>query len=113
LERRIQRIKQKLVDIGELRPGVLSKQYNVCGNPNCRCKARPPQKHGPYFQLSWSRRGKSSTRFVRQPELPAVRRQIRNYERLRSLVDQWIEAAMALCEARRPIIQNPRAKTTQ
>lgn len=101
LEKRVRLIKQKLAEIGELRPGMLSKQYNVCGNPSCRCKARPPEKHGPYYQLSWSRRSKSSTRFVRRSELKAVRIQIRNYKRLQSLVDQWIDASIELCEIRR------------
>ena len=69
LEGRIQRIKAELSRLGELRPGNLSKQYNVCGTPGCRCKATPPEKHGPYYQLSWSRKRKSATRFVRRPEL--------------------------------------------
>jgi len=33
LETEIEAIKQELVSLGELRPGSLSKQYNVCGNP--------------------------------------------------------------------------------
>ncbi|MGC9328602.1 MAG: DUF6788 family protein [Candidatus Hinthialibacter sp.] len=29
-----------------MRPGALSQQYNVCGNPRCRCKdPQHPQKH--------------------------------------------------------------------
>ena len=98
LERRIERIKQKLTALGKLRPGHLSEQYNVCGNPRCRCKADPPQKHGPYFQLGWTRKGRSTTRFIRRPDVPALRTQLRNYEQLQSLVDQWIEAAIEVCE---------------
>jgi len=45
-ERRIDAIKRQIVALGRLRPGTLSQQYNVCGNPTCRCKADPPQKHG-------------------------------------------------------------------
>jgi len=40
-------------------------QYNVCGKPGCHCKdAKNPQKHGPYNQLSFTRRGQGGTRFV-------------------------------------------------
>jgi len=101
LEGRIQRIKAKLSELGELRPGVLSEQYNVCGTPGCRCKANPPEKHGPYYQLSWSRKGKSATRFVRRPELRAVRAQTRNYRRLQQLIDDWIAASLQICEINR------------
>lgn len=101
LEGRIRRIKAKLCDLGELRPGVLSEQYNVCGTPGCRCKANPPEKHGPYYQLSWSRKRKSATRFVRRPELRAVRAQLRNYRRLQQLIDEWVDASMEICEIKR------------
>jgi len=101
LEERIRRIKMKLGRLGELRPGVLSEQYNVCGNPGCRCKANPPEKHGPYDQLSWSRKRKSATRFIRKQELRTVRAQVRNYQRLQELVDEWIEASIELCEIKR------------
>ena len=49
-----------LAALGDLRPGSLSIQYNVCGSPGCRCKADPPVKHGPYYQVSYTR--KSSTK---------------------------------------------------
>jgi len=98
LERRIERIKQKLNALGALRPGHLSEQYNVCGNPRCRCKADPPQKHGPYSQLGWTRKGKSTTRFIRKPDVSTIRLQLKNHEQLHSLVDQWIDAAIELCD---------------
>src|SRR3990172_8469554 len=60
LERRIERIKRELPALGDLRPGSLSQQYNVCGVAGCRCKASPPKKHGPYYQLSISRKGKDT-----------------------------------------------------
>jgi len=101
LEGRIQRIKAKLTELGELRPGALSEQYNVCGTPGCRCKATPPERHGPYYQLSWSRKRKSATRFVRRPELRAVRAQLRNYRRLQQLIDEWVEASIEICEIKR------------
>lgn len=96
LERRIARIKSDLQALGDLRPGSLSEQYNVCGVEGCQCKASPPKKHGPYSQLSFTRKGKSTSRFVRREEVAVVRRQLRNYTALRALVDEWIDAAMEL-----------------
>jgi hypothetical protein len=96
LEKRIDRIKEKIATLGDLRPGALSEQYNVCGNPRCRCKATPPQKHGPYFQLSYTWEGKSTSQFVPKDSVPQVKQQLRNYRRLRELVDRWITLAMEL-----------------
>ncbi len=96
LEARIATLKQAIVRLGDLRPGKLSQQYNVCGKADCRCKADPPQKHGPYYQVSFTRNGKSSTQFVRKEDLAVVRQQLRNYQRLRELIDRWIALGMEL-----------------
>ena len=101
LEQRIQQIKAELAALGEMRPGSLSQQYNVCGKPNCRCKdPQNPQRHGPYYQLSWVHRGKSTTQFIRRPLLPQVRDQIATYNRFRKLTDEWVNLALRLAQAR-------------
>jgi hypothetical protein len=96
LQREIERIKKELVELGDLRPGSLSKQYNVCGKPGCRCKASPPEKHGPYYQVSYTRKGRSSSKFVRGEQVARVKQQLKNYAKMRSLVDRWIEAGAEL-----------------
>jgi hypothetical protein len=100
LESQIKKIKSELERLGDLRPGSLSEQYNVCGNPNCRCKEDPSKRHGPYYQLSFTRKGRSGTKFVKKPHLPEVKRQLKNYARLRALVDRWIELSSELCQLR-------------
>ena len=100
LEAKIAKIKAALAALGDLRPGTLSQQYNVCGKPACRCKARPPRKHGPYYQVSFTWQGKSQSQFVRREDAPAVRAQLRTYRRLRTLVDTWISVAMELSRLR-------------
>ena len=101
LEQRIQQIKAELATLGEMRPGSLSKQYNVCGKPNCRCKdPQNPQRHGPYYQLSWVHQGKSTTQFIRRPLLPQVRAQIATYNKFRKLTDEWVRLALRLAQAK-------------
>src|SRR5919198_1516505 len=76
LEQRIHSIKHEIAALGDLRPGALSLQYNVCGSPSCRCKADPPLKHGPYPQVSFTWHGKSTTQFVREDDVEEVRQQL-------------------------------------
>ena len=100
LLRQIERVKGQLAALGDLRPGSLSTQWNVCGTQGCRCKATPPEKHGPYYQVSFTRKGKSSSKFVRKEDLAAVRRELKNYEVMKTLVDRWIDLATELSNIR-------------
>ena len=100
LLRQIEKVKGQLAALGDLRPGSLSTQYNVCGTPGCRCKATPPEKHGPYYQVSFTRKGKSSSKFVRKEDLNTVRRELKNYEVMKTLMDRWIEMATELSNLR-------------
>lgn len=101
LAQRIEAIKAEIAALGPLRPGTLSRQYNVCGTPGCRCKDDPEQRHGPYHQLSYTWHGRSRSEFVREPEIARVQAQLRNYARLRDLVDQWVDAAITLARLER------------
>ena len=109
LEKQIEETKKTLVALGDMRPGSLSKQYNVCGKPGCSCKADPPKKHGPYYQVSYTRKGKSSSKFVKKEDLPEVRKQIKNYEKMKLLADRWIDLATELSNLR---IAKAKAKIT-
>ena len=96
IDRQIEHLKRQLADLGPMHPGGLSEQYNVCGKLGCRCKdPRNPQKHGPYYQLSFTWRGKSRTRFVRAERLAGMRQKIANYKRFRELTDEWVDLVVA------------------
>ena len=41
-------------------------------------KASPAHKHGPYYQLSYTRKGKDGTRFVKKADVPAIREAMAN-----------------------------------
>ena len=101
-ELQIAKIKRELVALGDVRIGSLSQQYNVCGSPSCRCKASPPHRHGPYHQLSYTRKGKSTTRAIRRENLRELRIQLRNYARLRDLVNRWIDLGTELSALKTP-----------
>jgi hypothetical protein len=107
LQHRIDAIKAHIVALGPLRPGTLSRQYNVCGTPGCRCKEDSAQRHGPYYQLSYTWHGKSRSEFVREPEIARVEEQVRTYARLRALVDEWLDAAIELARLERQQRRNP------
>lgn len=101
LRQRIERVRAKIAELGDLRPGKVSVQYNTCGTPGCRCKANQPQRHGPYYQLNYSRGGRSRTETVHLGHLAQVEAEIANYLELQSLLAEWIDTAIELDRLRR------------
>jgi len=99
IEQQIAQIKSHLLNLGPLHPGSLSRQYNVCGKPGCRCKDRPkPRRHGPYYKVSYVFRGRFTSRFVPRQDVKKVRAQLANYKRLRKLTQAWVNLALRLAK---------------
>ncbi len=99
---RIKEIQKLLAAMGEMRPGSLSKQYNVCGSPSCRCKdPKDPKKHGPYYQLSYSHKGKSTTEFVKKENVSEVKQQIENFREFKKLTEEWINLSVQIAKLRK------------
>ena len=101
LETRIAQVKRQLQAQGPMRPGSLSRQYNVCGKPGCRCKdPKHPRRHGPYYQLNYVYRGTKTSKFIRREVLKQVQAELANYKKFRRLTEQWIGLALNLAQAK-------------
>lgn len=91
--KKIKTVKKKIDALGNILPGSITKQWNVCGTKGCKCKDPDnPVKHGPYYQLSYTAAGKSSTIFIKKEELSEVKRRIRNYKKFKELTKEFILA---------------------
>lgn len=97
LETEIKAIKKEVMTLGDLRPGTLSEQYTVCSNPECSCKNDPASRHGPYYQLSFTRKGKSETDYIKKIHLAETQKHIQNYKRLNTLLNRWIDLSIQIC----------------
>ncbi len=97
-EKTVQRLKQKLMALGPMLPGSISEQWNVCGTPGCRCKdPEKPVRHGPYYQLSFTVGGKSSSLFLGKRQLAEARRRLERYRKFKAVSTQLVLAYVALC----------------
>jgi hypothetical protein len=116
IEAQIEKVKAELLKIGEMRPGSLSQQYAACQKPGCKCvDPVKPQKHGPFYQLSYSHRGKSTTQFVRPQFVSQVRKQLAAYKKFKGLTEKWVALALELSklkmeEARSAASKQPRSR---
>jgi len=96
---KIEKVKAELMQVGAMRPGTLSQQYSACQKPGCKCvDPIHPQKHGPFYKLSYTHGGKGTTQFVRPQFVPEVRRQIAAYKKFKALTEQWVALALELCK---------------
>ncbi len=95
---RHQRIAKQLSEIGFALPGSLTVKAYPCGKPNCRCKADPPQLHGPY--AFWTRKidNKTVTRTLNDDELTDYQPLFDNARKLRDLISQLQELTLELVE---------------
>jgi hypothetical protein len=83
IEQRIDRIKRALLEIGPMRPGSLTRQYKD-----------PQHRVGAYWQISYTRRMKSRTEYVRPQWVKEIRRQTVTHKRFKRLIDQWIDLSI-------------------
>ena len=84
LKEEFERIKKEIAVIGFVKKGCLTKCYQSCRNPNCRCNKDSRFRHGPYFLLTSKEKAKTKTFSVPEGMLSEVRGYIDNFKLLRS-----------------------------
>jgi hypothetical protein len=82
-ETKINAIKKNLQEIGEMRPGSLTRQYKD-----------PATKSGGSFQISYTHHMQSRTEYVRPQFVKMLKKQIAEYKKYRKLVDTWLDLAI-------------------
>jgi hypothetical protein len=97
-ENRYRQLAAQLAEIGMISAGTLTRRYTRCTSPGCKCRAEPPQPHGPYWQ--WTRKidGKTVTRRLTPDQAKLYREWINNDRRLRRIIDQMRTVAAKAAE---------------
>lgn len=94
LQRRKAEIIAEISALGLPLPGSLVQRRTRCGNTGCRCRANPPQLHGPYW--SWTRKvgNKTVTRTLSPEQAERLHPLLDNSRHLRELISQLEEIAL-------------------
>ena len=98
LERRLDRLKEELAQIGFLMPGSVVRRFMPCGKPGCRCGADPPVLHGPYWQWSTKVQGKTVTRRLTEHQAAVYAQLVANRRRLEAIVAQMEELSASAAQ---------------
>lgn len=86
---RIAALRRRIIGFDHVCSGNLRRRYTVCGTKNCRCKAQPPEPHGPYFYWSRLLAGKVVQRVLSPEQARVVAKGIKNYRSIRDLLRKW------------------------
>ena len=81
------RTQAELAQLGSMRPGSLSEQYKD-----------PAAKTGAYWQLSYTHKMRSRTRYVRPEEVKPLKPLLANFKRFRELVDRCVDLSIQIAD---------------
>lgn len=83
VKKNIDRLKEQIINIGDMRPGSLSRQSRSWGKE--------------YWQISYTHRGRGRTGYVSEKNYPRVKKEIKNHkifkEYCKKLIDLSLEYA--------------------
>ncbi|MEI9479813.1 MAG: DUF6788 family protein [Deltaproteobacteria bacterium] len=85
IEKKIEKIKKELMEIGEMRPGSLTLQYR---------KSKSKDKQLGFYQVSYTHKMKSKTEYVRPQHVENMKTQIKTYKKFKKLVETWIDLSI-------------------
>lgn len=94
VEKAYRDLKRRLAALGWARPGSVIRRYMPCGNPSCRCMAKPPELHGPYYQWSHKINGKTRSRRLSEDQARLCREWADNYKKLKGLLRRMDRLAL-------------------
>ena len=86
LEIKILKLKQSVLELGNLRPGSVSQQ--IAGGPN-----RKPRK---YWQISYTYKMRSRTDYLRDDLVASVKNETLEYKKFKKIIDEIIELSIQL-----------------
>jgi hypothetical protein len=92
-------ITARLAGAGFALPGTLADRMTRCGYPGCRCRADPPQLHGPYHQWTRKKNGRTATRILSDEQLADYGPWFDNHRRLRELITELEQLSLGIAEA--------------
>jgi hypothetical protein len=78
IEQGYHELKDRLQNLGFVIAGSLTERWTTCGKTNCRCKADPPQRHGPYIEYTRKVAGKTTGRRLTPEQAEQYRAWIAN-----------------------------------
>ena len=88
----VQTLAGHLGEARQMRRGSVSVRFMKCGKEGCPCAEDPDTRHGPYFTLTRSVKGKTQSRYLSPEQAEAAKRQIDAGQEFRETVEKYWDA---------------------
>jgi hypothetical protein len=99
--KKIDKVKEELLQIGEMRPGSLTMQYQ-----------KPAEKQGGYYQISYTHKMRSRTEYVRPEFVEDLKVQVENFKRFKALTQKWTDLAIEYSKLKMNIAKRSKDKVS-
>lgn len=83
---RFEKIKKEMTKIGFFKKGSITKRWQTCGNPNCKCSKDKESRHGPYYWWTFKENTRTKAILVPEKMLPEVKSYIENSKLLQNKI---------------------------
>jgi hypothetical protein len=101
LERKRAAILEKMVALGDLRPGSLTTTQGKCGKAECCCKQPDHPGHGPHWRITYKVDGKTrSESLYEEAAIRKTEREIEEFRRFQQLSREFVDLSTQICRAR-------------
>ena len=95
----VRSVGEKLSQARPMRRGSLGERWLKCGKPNCACASREDARHGPYFSLTRTVKGRTQSRRLTAQQADRVRQQVAAGRAFRQQVEAYWEACERWADA--------------
>lgn len=96
---KIEGVKKDLNQIGDMRPGSVTKQFHKRGD-----------KKWPYWQISYTQNRRSKTEYLRDEFLEQIKKEVAEYKKFKTLVNKLVELNVALSKERIKLLRESTEK---
>ena len=95
-ETKLAEIKKEICDFDLVIPGTIRSIHLKCGKPACACWTDRNARHGPYY--FWDRKvdGKLSSKSIKKPMVPILKKWIDNRKRTEKLIQKMLELSQTI-----------------
>lgn len=89
LLKKITTTKNELINLGDMRPGSVTKQFHKRGD-----------KKWPYWQISYTQNKRSKTEYLKDEFVEKIQREVATYKKFKMLVEKLVKLNVEILKAK-------------
>ena len=99
---------RRFAQLQDMRPGSIGAVFRRCGKPNCHCARPKDPGHGPHFQFTFKKEGKTVTESLPSSQaLHKAELEVAEFRNFQQLCQALVEVNQNICQWRpaQPVVE--------